>query len=175
MGAWNTLRYNLVGVLQVDTAHDRSQPAALSRTGGPPPWTAACWTISASWSTKANLTRYEAMISYLLLCCVTGTGGRWGSGSTAWTRPSSPSSPWRRAATRASSSSGWSRGPSWRSWADPHTRTNKYIYNLIYAYLLSSKYILLALLLINCICLRRSVTLISLSLEMLRWRREVTV
>ena len=115
---------------------------------------------------------YTALV---LLCCVNGTGGRWGSGSTAWTRPSSPSSPWRRAATRASSSSGWSRGPSWRSWADPHTRTNKYIYNLIYAYLLSSKYILLALLLINCICLRRSVTLISLSLEMLRWRREVTV
>ena len=42
-------------------------------------------------------------------------------------------------------------------------------------YLLSSEYILLALLLINCICLGKSVTLISLSLEMLRWGREVTV
>ena len=98
-------------------------------------------------------------------------GGRWGSGSTAWTRPSSPSSRWRPAGTRGSSSSGWSRGPSWRSWADHHTRTNKNIYT----YLLSSEYILLALLLINCICLRKSVTLISLSLEMLRWGREVTV
>ena len=48
-------------------------------------------------------------------------------------------------------------------------QTNKYIY------LQSSEYILLALLLINCICLRKSVTLISLSLEILRWGIELTV
>ena len=59
--------------------------------------------------------------------------------------------------------------------AGAHGLTTTLAQTNISLHLQSSEYILLALLLINCICLRKSVTLISLSLEMLRWGREVTV